>query len=88
MVYWYRRPVNPLTGMAQPSEVLGVNVIAKNCTLADGFATAFMAMPLEKSKELLQDLPDLEVLIMYMDSSGLLKFETTPGFHGYVKQAG
>jgi thiamine biosynthesis lipoprotein len=80
--------VDPLTGMAQPSEVLGVNVIAKNCTLADGFATAFMAMPLEKSKELLQDLPDLEVLIMYMDSSGLLKFETTPGFQGYVKQAG
>jgi thiamine biosynthesis lipoprotein len=80
--------VNPLTGMAQPIEVLGVNVIAKNCTLADGFATAFMAMPLEKSKELLQDLPDLEVLIMYMDSSGLLKFETTPGFQGYVKQAG
>ncbi|MEP0733057.1 MAG: FAD:protein FMN transferase, partial [Nonlabens ulvanivorans] len=52
--------VNPITGKAQPSEVLGVNVIASNCTLADGYATAFMAMPLEKSRELLKNLKDLE----------------------------
>lgn len=80
--------VNPLTGMAQPSEVLGVNVIAKNCTLADGFATAFMAMPLEKSRELLKNLPDLDVVIMYTDRAGLLRFETTPDFERYVKKAG
>jgi thiamine biosynthesis lipoprotein len=80
--------VNPITGMAQPSEVLGVNVIAKNCTLADGFATAFMAMPLEKSRELLKNLPDLDVVIMYTDRAGLLRFETTPDFERYVKKAG
>jgi thiamine biosynthesis lipoprotein len=80
--------VNPLTGKAQPSEVLGVNVIAKNCTLADGYATAFMAMPLEKSKALLQNLPNVDVVIMYMDKSGLLRFETTPDFQKFVKQAG
>lgn len=80
--------VNPLTGMAQPSEVIGVNVIAKNCTPADGFATAFMAMPLEKSRMLLKNLPDLDVVIMYTDKSGMLKFETTPDFEKFVKQAG
>lgn len=80
--------VNPLTGQAIPSEVLGVNVIAKNCTLADGYATAFMAMPLEKSKELIKKLKDIEVLIMYTDKNGLLRFETSPGFEKYVKQAG
>ncbi len=80
--------VNPITGMAQPSEVIGVNVIAKNCTLADGFATAFMAMPLEKSREILKNLPDLDVVIMYTDKNGMLKFETTPDFEKFVKQAG
>ncbi|MEO9952765.1 FAD:protein FMN transferase [Nonlabens sp.] len=80
--------VNPITGKAQPSEVLGVNVIASNCTLADGYATAFMAMPLEKSRELLKNLKDLEVVIMYTDGFGLLRFEVTPGFQSYVKQAG
>lgn len=76
--------VNPLTGMAVPSEVLGVNVIADNCTLADGYATAFMAMPLEKSRRLLPNLPEIDVLIMYMGKDGKLKFETTPGFNDYV----
>ncbi|KQC32749.1 thiamine biosynthesis protein ApbE [Nonlabens sp. YIK11] len=82
----YVHTVNPLTGKAVPSEVLGVNVIAENCTLADGYATAFMAMPLEKSRRLLSNLPEIEVLIMYMGTDGKLKFETTPGFNQYVKQ--
>jgi thiamine biosynthesis lipoprotein len=81
----YVHTVNPLTGKAVPSEVLGVNVIAANCTLADGYATAFMAMPLEKSRILLPNLRDIEVLIIYMGRDGELKFETTPGFNQYLK---
>jgi thiamine biosynthesis lipoprotein len=81
----YVHTINPLTGKAVPSEVLGVNVIAANCTLADGYATAFMAMPLEKSRVLLSNLRDIEVLIIYMGTDGELKFETTPGFNQYVK---
>jgi thiamine biosynthesis lipoprotein len=82
----YVHTVNPLTGEAVPSEVVGVNVIAQNCTLADGYATAFMAMPLQKSRELLRNLPDIEVLIMYTGTDGSLQFETTPGFKDYLKQ--
>ncbi|BAO55339.1 FAD:protein FMN transferase [Nonlabens marinus] len=81
----YVHTVNPLTGKAVPSEVLGVNVIADNCTLADGYATAFMAMPLEKSRRLLPNLKEIEVLIIYMGTDGALKFETTPGFKSYLK---
>jgi len=81
----YVHTVNPLTGAAVPSEVLGVNVIADNCTLADGYATAFMAMPLEKSRVLLPNLPEIDVLIIYRGSDGELKFETTPGFNAYLK---
>jgi len=84
----YVHTVNPLTGEAQPSQVLGVNVIANNCTLADGYATAFMAMPLDKSRTLLKNLTDLDVVIMYIDEAGLLRFETTPGFQSYVRKAG
>lgn len=81
----YAHTVDPTTGMAQPSNVIGVNVIAKNCTMADGYATAFMAMPLEKSRQILPNIKDIEVLIMYIDDYGLLKFETTPGFKQYIK---
>ncbi|PQJ20550.1 MULTISPECIES: FAD:protein FMN transferase [Nonlabens] len=83
----YVHTVNPLTGKAQPSQVIGVNVIANSCTLADGYATAFMAMPLEKSRIHLKNLPEIEVIIMYIDENGMLRFETTPGFKQYVKKA-
>ncbi|WP_194849938.1 FAD:protein FMN transferase [Nonlabens antarcticus] len=82
----YVHTIDPLTGAAVPSEVLGVNVIAANCTLADGYATAFMAMPLEKARKLMPDLKEIEVLIMYMGTDGELKFETTPGFNPYLKK--
>jgi thiamine biosynthesis lipoprotein len=81
----YVHTVNPITGRAQPSQVLGVNVIAKNCTLADGYATAFMAMPLEMSVELIHTIKDIDVLIMYIDDKGLLRFEMTPGFKSSIK---
>ncbi len=83
----YVHTVNPLTGQAVPSEVLGVNVIAPTCTLADGYATAFMAMPLEKSRNLLSTIKDIEILIIYMGEDGNLKFETSPGFNDYLTQA-
>jgi len=82
----YVHTVNPITGKAQPSQVLGVNVMAKNCTLADGYATAFMAMPLEMSQTLIHKIDGIDVLIMYMDKSGLLRFEMTEGFKSSIKQ--
>jgi thiamine biosynthesis lipoprotein len=82
----YVHTINPITGEAQPSQVLGVNVIAKNCTLADGYATAFMAMPLEMSKDLIHTINGIDVLIMYMDDNGMLRFEMTPGFKKVIKK--
>ncbi|WP_397301462.1 FAD:protein FMN transferase [Nonlabens ulvanivorans] len=81
----YVHTVNPITGLAQPSQVIGVNVIANNCTLADGYATALMAMPLEKSRVLLKNIPEIEVIIMYIDDNGMLRFELTPGFNQFIK---
>jgi len=82
----YVHTVNPLTGKAVPSSVIAVNVVADNCTLADGYATAFMAMPLDQSKQLLPSLTHIEVLIMYLDEYGILRFEKTAGFDAYVKK--
>jgi len=81
----YAHTVDPTTGKAQPSNVIGVNVIANTCTMADGYATAFMAMPLDKARSILPNIKDIDVLIMYIDDNGLLKFETTPGFKKHIK---
>ncbi|GAK76897.1 thiamin biosynthesis lipoprotein ApbE [Nonlabens ulvanivorans] len=44
-----------------------------------------MAMPLEKSRVLLKNIPEIEVIIMYIDDNGMLRFELTPGFNQYIK---
>lgn len=72
--------VNPLTGKAERSNLLSASVIAENCMLADGYATAFMALGLERTKTTLDKLEDVEVYVMYSTENGEMKVYQTPGF--------
>ncbi|MGA9327034.1 MAG: FAD:protein FMN transferase [Salegentibacter sp.] len=65
----YVHTINPLTGKAQRSNLLSASVMAENCALADGYATACMALGLEKSKEMLKKLKNVEVYLIYSDDS-------------------
>lgn len=76
----YVHTINPLTGKAERSNLLSASVIAENCMLADGYATAFMALGLERSKEVLKSLEDVEVYIMYSTEDGGMKEFITTGF--------
>ena len=64
----YVHTLNPLTGSAEMSDVTSSTVIAPTCGVADAYATSFMALGLEKSKELLKDLPNVEAYLTYTDS--------------------
>ena len=72
--------VNPLTGYAEKSDLLSASVLAENCALADAYATAFMAMGFERSKQLLQDLDAVDAFLIYASEDGKVKEFTTPGF--------
>jgi len=72
--------INPLSGKAERSNLLSASVIAENCMLADGYATAFMALGLERSKEVLSELKGVEVYIMYSSDNGDMKIYQSPGF--------
>lgn len=72
--------INPLTGKAEKSNLLSTSVLAENCMLADGYATAFMAMGLERSKEMLKTLKGVEVYLIYSNENGEMGVFTTPGF--------
>lgn len=65
----YVHTINPLTGKAQRSNLLSASVMAKNCALADGYATACMALGLEKAKEMLKNLKNVDVYLIYSDDS-------------------
>lgn len=63
----YVHTINPISGMAEPTNVLSASVIASTCAEADAYATALMAMPLELSKAFLKERPDFSAFIIFVD---------------------
>ncbi|QYA24138.1 FAD:protein FMN transferase [Gramella sp. MT6] len=76
----YVHTINPKTGKAEKSNILSASVLAENCMLADGYATAFMALGLDRTKEVLEDLDGVEVYIMYSSENGEMKVFQSPDF--------
>ena len=76
----YVHTLNPLTGSAEMSDVTSATVIAPTCGEADAYATSFMALGIEKSKKLLQDLSEIEAYLTYEDSTGQQNVFITIGF--------
>lgn len=75
----YVHSINPLTGKASQSDVLSATVIAPSTMYADGYATMFMVMGLEKSKSFLEKYPKLAVLLVYSTSDNKeATFKTKP----------
>ncbi len=72
--------INPLTGEAEKSDLLSASVLAENCTLADGYATAFMALGYEKSLEMLENLENVDVYFIYADEEESIRVFASEGF--------
>lgn len=69
----YVHTINPKTGLAIESNLLSASVIAsKGCADVDAYATAFMAMGLEKTKIFLKNHSDLKVILIYTSDDGSL----------------
>ncbi|MCF0159267.1 MAG: FAD:protein FMN transferase [Bacteroidaceae bacterium] len=74
----YAHTINPHTGYPVDHNLLSATVIAKDCMTADGYATAFMVMGLEKTKLFLEQHPELEVYLIYSDDNGENQVFSTP----------
>lgn len=82
----YVHTIDPKTGYTKNSNVLATSVIADDCATADAFATAFMVMELEESKELLKEHASLEAYIIYLDEKGETQEFMTNGFEALVRE--
>ena len=70
----YVHTINPKTGYARESNLLAATVYADlDCADVDAYATAFMAMGLEKTKDFLKSKSNLKVVLIYVDEKGELK---------------
>lgn len=75
----YVHTINPLTGYPEKSNLLSTSVLAENCALADGYATAFMALGVEKTRRILEDLENVDVYLIYTED-GEVKTYASKGF--------
>mgnify|MGYP006074740199 CR=1 FL=1 len=74
----YVHIINPKTGYATESNLLSASVIAnKDCADVDAYATAFMAMGLEKTQEFLIKNPSIKVILLFSSNKGIIEEYTT-----------
>ncbi len=66
----YAHSIDPKTGYPVLSNLLSATVLAENCMTADAYATAFMVMGLEKTKDFLLKHKELETYLIYSDDQG------------------
>lgn len=78
----YVHTIDHKTGYPIISDLLSVSVLAKDCMTADGYATTFMVLGIEKSKTLLKSHSNLnlEAYFIYVDKSGNLHTSFTENF--------
>lgn len=76
----YSHVIDPRSGYPVSNGVVSVSIIADNCTLADGLATAIMVMGAEKGIRLVDRLPNVEAFIVVEDSDGSLADFSSQGF--------
>ncbi|MFA6949192.1 MAG: FAD:protein FMN transferase [Lentimicrobiaceae bacterium] len=80
----YSHTIDPKTGFPVQHSVLSVSVLADDCITADAYATAFMVMGLDKTRQFLAGHKQLEAYIIY-DNKGTLDTWSTEAFKRLIK---
>lgn len=73
----YSHEIDPKTGYPAKNTLLSATIIADDCAMADGIATACMVMGKEKTIQFLGIHPEFEAYLVYSDDSGDFKTWTT-----------
>ena len=73
----YSHEIDPKTGYPAKNTLLSVTIIADECAIADGIATACMVMGKEKTIQFLGIHPEFEAYLVYSDDSGNFKTWTS-----------
>lgn len=75
----YSHSINPHTGYPAFNNLLSVSVLANDCISADAYATTFMVLGLEASKQFLANHPELQAYLIFSGSDGNYETYQTPG---------
>lgn len=76
--------IDPVTGYPVQHSLLSASVFAPDCTTADGWATAFMVMGVQKAIAKAKSVKGMAVLFIYADGTGGLETYMTRGLEKHV----
>ncbi|NLX65222.1 MAG: FAD:protein FMN transferase [Bacteroidales bacterium] len=79
----YAHTIDPHSGYPSQLDILGATVIADDCMTADAYATAFMAMGMEKSIEIAREIAGLHFYFIYEKGDNSLGVEHSTGFEQF-----
>lgn len=83
----YTHTIDPHTGYPSETDVLSATVIADDCMTADAYATAFVAMGMDKSIEVAKNVPNLHYYFIYENKSdGSFAVKYSEGFEQFFAE--
>lgn len=84
----YSHTIDPKTGYPVNHSMLSATVLANDCATADAYATAFMVMGIEKSKQFLREHNDLHLnaYFIWSDEEGEWKTWMSEGLTGLIEE--
>jgi len=84
----YAHTLDPKTGFPVEHSLLSVTVVANDAATADGYATAFMVMGVERCLEFIEknNELELEVYLLHADENGKIQRKMSIGFSQYLNQ--
>lgn len=81
----YTHTIDPRTGYPIDHALLSATVVAPTCMEADAWATAFMVLGVDSALALCNEMPDIECLLIYTDSTDTYATVQSAGFERYIK---
>jgi thiamine biosynthesis lipoprotein len=69
----YSHTIDPKTGYPAKNQLLSATIVADNCTMADGIATACMVLGKDKAIEFIKSHPQFSAYFVFSDESGNFK---------------
>jgi FAD:protein FMN transferase len=82
----YSHEIDPKTGYPAKNTLLSATLIADDCAMADGLATASMVMGKEKTIEFLGNHHEFEAFLIYSDESGNFKTWSSDNLKNYISE--
>lgn len=80
----YAHTIDPRLGTPIQHNILSATVLAKDCTTADAYATAFMVMGLEKAKAFCKQHPELNAYLICAGEGDSYEIYYTPGMEKFM----